>query len=240
MFDDTDRRETAGGQTTLSHRREALAISRMDHRPRRFGSLTLVAGTVVVVIIALVIIGSTHHHSPNATGATRGSSATTGSTTGSRGSTATTGSSSTKGKTKGSSKTKAPTTTTTTLPASFAPEGGATALTATYATPSTFTLALDATVGNCWVNVTSLGGTSLLTQTIPAGQQKTVAVTGGATLVIGAPNAIHVLVQGRAVQLPPGYQTPFTMTFQPATSSQPGTSSQSGTSSSSTTTTTGG
>jgi hypothetical protein len=70
----------------------------------------------------------------------------------------------------------------------------------------------------------------LFTGVLTAGQSHTIAATGPVTVVAGAPAAFAATVNGVAVQLPFGFQAPFTLKFD-----TPGTG---GGSSSSTTTTT--
>ncbi len=77
-----------------------------------------------------------------------------------------------------------------------------------------YTLILSATSGACWVDVTSSATHApLFTQTLQPGQHESLAVSGPATVVIGAPTVLSVSVNGSAVALPSGFMTPFTMNF---------------------------
>ena len=63
------------------------------------------------------------------------------------------------------------------------------------------------------MEVTTTSGTSLFTGTLFTGQSHTVTATGPLTVVAGAPAAFAATVNGAAVSLPFGYQSPFTLTF---------------------------
>lgn len=188
------------------------AISAMNHRPRRLG-VPILVGAVVLALLGLVVwIGaqSQHHGTPPAGG--RSGSTSTSTSSGAGGGTAGTG--------HGTTTTTAPkstTTTSTTLPKTYTPVTS-TATTASYTPPSgTYTLTMAATTGNCWITATTAGGTSLLSQTLPAGQSKSVTTSGQVTIVVGAPSVVQVSVDHRPVVLPTGYQTPFTITLSPVT-----------------------
>jgi hypothetical protein len=91
----------------------------------------------------------------------------------------------------------------------------ASAQSATYdVADTTFTVTLTATSGACWVDATSSAtGTTLFSGTLAAGVQHSFSATGPVTLIVGAPTVLHATVDGDAVVLPPGFQTPFTMSF---------------------------
>jgi hypothetical protein len=79
---------------------------------------------------------------------------------------------------------------------------------------ATFTVTLTATSGACWVDATSsASGATLFSGTLAAGVQRSFSATGPVTLIVGAPTVLHATVDGDAVALPPGFQTPFTMSF---------------------------
>jgi hypothetical protein len=59
----------------------------------------------------------------------------------------------------------------------------------------------------------STTGTTLFSGTLAAGAQHSFSATGPVTLIVGAPTVLRATVDGDAVVLPPGFQTPFTMTF---------------------------
>jgi hypothetical protein len=111
-----------------------------------------------------------------------------------------------------------PPTTSTTVPPVVSAPSAATANGATYTVGSaTYTLALSATSGPCWVQVTDTPtGAVLFSTTLYAGQSHTLTVTGPVTVVAGAPSAFSATVDGTPVTLPSSYQTPFTLTFQTA------------------------
>jgi hypothetical protein len=74
---------------------------------------------------------------------------------------------------------------------------------------------LAATNGECWVQATNTStGAVLFSGTLFAGQSHTLAITGPLTVIAGAPDAFAATVDGAAVALPPGFQAPFTLTFQ--------------------------
>lgn len=198
-------------QRTARHGQDR-AISAMNHRPRRLGVPVLV-GAVVLALLGLVVwIGaqSQHHNTPPAGSRSRSTSTTT-----SRGASAGGGNGGTGHGTTTTTAPKSTTTTSTTLPKTYTPVTS-TATTASYTPPSgTYTLTMAATTGNCWITATTAGGTSLLSQTLPAGQSKSVPTSGQVTIVVGAPSVVQVSIDHRPVVLPTGYQTPFTITLSP-------------------------
>jgi Domain of unknown function (DUF4115) len=171
------------------------AMGSINHRPRRLAAPATAVAVVIVLVVVLLVTGS-HTVAPQP-----------GHHSGSNGEHVT----SPKGN---SGETTAPTTTPTTSPPIAVPQSG-TARTATYdVTGSNFTLDFAATSGACWVDVTSsTTGATLFTKTLQPGQQDALAVSGPATVVVGAPTVLGVLVDGSAVALPSGFQTPFTMKF---------------------------
>ena len=58
----------------------------------------------------------------------------------------------------------------------------------------------------------------LFTGTLFAGQSHAISATGPVTVIAGAPAAFTATVDGSAVTLPPGFQAPFTLSFQTAPS----------------------
>jgi hypothetical protein len=171
------------------------AMGSINHRPRRLAAPATAVAAVIVLVVVLLVTGShtvappPGHHAGSNGKHLRSPKGNSGETT-------------------------APSTTPTTSPPIAVPQSG-TARTATYdVTGSNFTLDFAATSGACWVDVTSSAtGATLFTKTLQPGQQAALAVSGPATVVVGAPTVLGVLVNGSAVALPSGFQTPFTMKF---------------------------
>jgi hypothetical protein len=93
-----------------------------------------------------------------------------------------------------------------------------------------YSLALGANNGECWVSATDAStGKVLYTGVLFTGQSETLAATGSVTVVAGAPGAFTATVNGAAVALPPGAQAPFTLTFLPPPSTDTGTTGPAGT-----------
>jgi len=92
-----------------------------------------------------------------------------------------------------------------------------TADTATYrAPPAPYTVVLDAS-GSCWVLATDTAtGTVLWTGTMAGGQSRSLSASGDLAVRLGAASDVRVSMDGTPVQLPSGFQSPFTMTFQVA------------------------
>jgi hypothetical protein len=90
-----------------------------------------------------------------------------------------------------------------------------TSSTAAYGAPAaTFTVALQAT-GPCWVEATQTStGAVVWTGTLVSGQTHSIPGTGSLFLRLGAANDITVTLNGEKVLLPPGFQSPFDMSFQ--------------------------
>ncbi len=206
----------------LGRRGQDRAMSAMNHRPRRLGAPVLVAVVVVALLVVVVVIGARaqHHHSNNTATTTTAGHGKTTSTTGHGGTTTTAahGTTSTTGHSR-TTTTTAPKVTTTTVPSSFTATAS-TATSATYVPPTpSYTLTLTATTGACWVTVKSSTGSSVFSQTLAAGQSKSMPLTGASTIDLGAPGALTLTLDRKPVVLPNGYQTPFVMTFQPAATS---------------------
>jgi cytoskeletal protein RodZ len=93
---------------------------------------------------------------------------------------------------------------------------GTTVSQATYTAPAgPYTLHLDAT-GLCWVMATEAPGEVLWTGTMNGGQSRTLTATGNVDLRLGAASDIDVILDGKPVQLPSGFRSPFDMVFRPA------------------------
>ncbi len=105
------------------------------------------------------------------------------------------------------------TTSTTSASSSLAP-ASPTSFTATYSAPSApYTVAVDASA-SCWVMATDPStGKVVWTGTIAAGGSHSLAVSGPLVVELGAPSVARVTVDGRPVQLPAGFRSPFRLTF---------------------------
>ena len=92
-----------------------------------------------------------------------------------------------------------------------------TAFSAHYSAPaSTYTVAIEAS-SSCWVMATDpSSGHVVWTGTIAGGTSHTVPVTGALAVELGAPSDATVTVNGLPAQLPAGFRSPFTLTFEPA------------------------
>lgn len=212
-FDDEDGPEPTPGTFMTGGRDKAM--EGINHRPRRLGGPAAAVGAVIVLVVVLIVTGlhsgsPSHHKKASA-------AATTTPTTQHRAD-------------------RHPTTTTSTIapPTVSAPQA-VTAHGATYQVPSsTYSLALAATTGECWVQATNTAtGSVLFTTTLFSGQSQTIPATGSVTVIAGAPGAFAATVNGAAVTIPPGNQAPFTLHFvTPDSGGAGGTTGVSGTSTS--------
>lgn len=91
-----------------------------------------------------------------------------------------------------------------------------TSASATYA-PATasYSLVIGATSGDCWFNVTTSSGATVLAQTFAAGASATLSLTGTSTVDIGAPTAATLSIGKAPLVLPQGVVGPFTVTIAP-------------------------
>jgi hypothetical protein len=200
------------------------ALHSIDHRPKRIG--VLVAFAAVIVFIVILIVAGMHSNSPAPK-----KHATSGTAT-----TVTTGPAHTQphsgaAGTNGHKSHTSPSTTTTVAPVVSAPAPTSPNAANYQLGVANYSLVLSATSGDCWVSATNTStGDVLFTGVLTAGGSHTVAATGPVTVVAGAPGAFAATVNGVAVQLPFGFQAPFTLNFE-----TPGAGG--GSSSSSTTTT---
>jgi hypothetical protein len=186
---------TSTGIAPLSAKGEERALHAIDHRPRRLGAPLAAIGAVAVLIVVLIFTGL-HTTKPSR----HGSTATTVTTT------AGTGSHHAHG-------THEATTTTTAPPVVSAPSA-ATNHDATYQVAlASYSLALSATNGECWIQATESSGSVLFSGILYAGQSHTVPATGPVTVIAGAPNSFSAAVNGSPVTLPAGFQAPFTLKF---------------------------
>ena len=89
-----------------------------------------------------------------------------------------------------------------------------TAYTATYSAPSSpYTVVVGASA-SCWVMATQAAtGKVVWTGTVAAGQSQSLVVSGTLVVRLGAPGDASVTIDGKPVQLPAGYRSPFDLTF---------------------------
>ena len=187
---------------------EDRVIHSINRRPRRLGGPAAAVGAVLVLVLVLILTGlhsntPKHHHA---------ASAATSQTT------------------LPAPKHHHHTATSTTTTTAATPVSAASAVTphsATYTVAaSDYSLAVAATTGECWVDVTNTAtGAVLFTATLFSGQSHTIVASGPVSVIAGAPAVFAATVNGSPLQLPPGNQAPFTLNFQTAGSSTNSTSS---------------
>jgi uncharacterized protein DUF4115 len=189
---------------TFTFGRKDKAMEAMNRRPRRVAGPVVAVGSVAVLIVVLVLAGS-HKVTPPKHHETAGSTVPTS--------------------TKRSHDTKKRrtqhTTTSTTQPPIVSLPRATSLNSANYTVgPADYTLVVSATSGRCWVEVmNATTGATLFEQVMSPGQQQSISATGPVTVDIGAPNSFSATIDGKAVVLPYGYQTPFSMNFVPVGSS---------------------
>ncbi len=207
---------TAPGGVQLSPRGQHRALSAMNHGPRRVAGPILVVLTVLALGAVVAELGlHSRHPKPAAVSDRSHTSHTSGTSHTSTGGNATRSHSSGAGR---RSRRKTTPTTTSTIPTAFT-AGNVTANGATYAVPAgTYTLSLATTNGPCWIMVTNSAGTTVFTETMPPNSQHRLSASGALQVDLGAPSVIDAEVDSRALVLPNGYRSPFTMTVQPAAS----------------------
>ena len=105
----------------------------------------------------------------------------------------------------------------TTGPAAVPGPAAPTAYTATYSAPSSpYTVVVGASA-SCWVMATQAStGKVVWTGTVAAGQSQSLVVSGTVVVRLGAPGDASVTIDGKPVQLPAGYRSPFDLTFRAA------------------------
>lgn len=185
------------------------AMHSINHRPKRLGALIALAA--VAILIVVLIVAGMHSNTPPPKHPTSGTATTVTSTPPhshhprSGNNVATNGHQTHK---------RSAVTTTTLAPVVSAP-APTSSNAATYRVGvASYSLVLSATSGDCWVSATNTStGDVLFTGVLTAGQSHTVSATGPVTLVSGAPAAFAATVNGVAVQLPFGFQAPFTMSL---------------------------
>jgi hypothetical protein len=186
---------------------EDPAMHSIDRRPRRLAGP---AATVAAVAVLVAVLVATGLHSNNA-----GHKPSNGTATTRHAATTVTTSHAGTHRSSPTHHATTTTTTTTTAPPTVSGPAGVTANAATYrVADASYSLALGANNGECWIAATDAStGKVLFTGTLFTGQSETVAATGSVTVVAGAPGAFTATVNGAAVVLPPGAQAPFTLTF---------------------------
>jgi len=174
------------------------AMISINHRPRRLAAPAIAVAVVLVLIVVLLLTGS-HKVPPSRTHSSHKNSGRTSSPS------------------SKPSKKKATTTTSTPPSPAVSSPLAATSQSATYdVAASAFTVTLTATSGACWVDATSTAtGATLYSGSLAAGGQHSFSATGPVTVIVGAPAVLSTSVDGGAVVLPSGFQTPFTMSFVP-------------------------
>jgi hypothetical protein len=199
------------------------AMHSINHRPKRIGAL--VAFAAVIVLIVILIVAGMHSNKPASRHPTSGTATTV--TTAPTHIQTHAGAAGTNGHKSHTSAS----TTTTVAPVVSAPAPTSPNVANYQLGVASYSLVVSATSGDCWVSATNTStGAVLFTGVLTAGESHTVAATGPVTVVAGAPAAFAATVNGVAVQLPFGFQAPFTLMFE--------TPGAGGGSSSSTTTTT--
>jgi len=170
-----------------TQRRRERAIAHMSKRPRRLGGPLAAAAVVIAAVTGLAIAGAHSRHPHHNT--------TTTTTSPSHH--------------QGHSRPAPPTTTT--FPKTFV-ASASTSTTATYAVPRpSYTVNVTASGGACWVEVTNSAGTTVVAQTLAAGQHQAIPLTGDSRMVLGAPSSVRVQVDTSPVVLPGGI---FELLFQ--------------------------
>jgi hypothetical protein len=190
------------------------AMHSINHRPRRLGAV--VAMAVVIILIVVLIVAGMHSSTPPAKRPSSRTATTVTTPPQSRPHSGTVG-------TSGHATHKNSTTTTTVAPVVSAPTATS-ANAATYQVGvASYSLALSATSSACWVSATNVStGAVLFSGVLAPGESHTVAASGPVNVVAGAPDAFAATVNGVAVQLPFGFQAPFSLKFE-----TPGTGSSS-------------
>lgn len=176
---------------------EDRVMHSINRRPRRLGGPLAAIAAVSVLIVVLIVIGI-HSNSPPHHG--KASSTATTVTT------------------HPHHASHAASTTTSVAPLTVSAPTASTAHAATYhVATASYSLSLAATAAECWVDATDTAtGSVLFTATLFSGQSHTITATGPVTVIAGAPADFSATVDGSAVTLPPGYQAPFTLSFDTA------------------------
>ncbi len=178
------------GNRPLRPRPARRSLTVMDHGPRRLGAPVLAVAIVAVVVGVLLYVGAKPHHATPPASASHTTDTTT-------------------------TRTTQQTTTTTSQPARYTAVSSTTS-SATYAPATTsYTLTVGASSGNCWMDVTSASGTTVLAQSLTAGTTHPLTLSGKATILIGAPTVAVLEIDNVPAVLPAGAGAPFTVTIIP-------------------------
>jgi hypothetical protein len=181
------------------------AMHSINHRPRRLGGPLAAVAAVMVLIVVLIVTGL-HSNTPPKHPKSSGPATTV--TTAPARSHPRTGTGAT-----GHAKKTTPTTP---PPAVSAPTATSQSGATYQVADASYSLALTAKTGECWISATDTSnGTVLFTGVLTSGQSHTVSASGPVTVVAGAPAVFTATVNGVPVQLPFGFQAPFTLKFEP-------------------------
>jgi hypothetical protein len=194
-FDDVPRAPEPARPAMFPPLRRDKAMVSINHRPRRLAAPAMAVAAVLVLIAVLLVTGL-HSVDPTRTRpSVRDGHATAAAP-------------------KSHHRRSAARPSTAPLP-TVSSALAATAHSATYdVADRAFTLTLVATSGPCWVDATSsTTGTTYFSGTLAQGSQQSLDAAGPVTVIVGAPSAFAARVDGVPVGLPPGFQTPFTMSF---------------------------
>jgi hypothetical protein len=182
------------------------AMHSINHRPKRIGALFAFAA--VLVLIVVLIVAGMHSNTPSPKHPARGTATSVTTTpTHSHQHAGLAGANGHQAHEKSAS------TTTTVAPVVSAP-APTSPNDATYqvGVAGSYSLVLSATSSYCWVSATNASdGTVLFTGSLTPGESHTVTASGPVNIVAGAPADFAATVNGVAVQLPFGFQAPFTM-----------------------------
>ncbi len=204
-FDDAGPPIVPSGLDSFKNRDKAM--NAMNKRPARLGAPVLAVTSVLVLIVVLLIVGShkvspAHHHTSTGNTATSSQRTVTHHHT-----------------SKTSHPKKHPTSTTpTTMPPLVSLPHSTSHNGATYVVqPSSYTLVVSATADPCWVDITNAATDAPVFEgVLAAGAQHTLTVDGPLTIEVGAPSEFTATINGTAVVLPFGFQTPFTLLLESA------------------------
>lgn len=200
------------------------AMNSINHRPKRLG--VLVAMAAVVILVVVLIVAGMHSNTPPPKHPTSGTATTVTSTPAHSQHPR----SSIGGTTGHGTQKKSAVTTTTAAPVVSAPAPTSPNAATYQVAVASYSLVVSATSSDCWVSATDTSTRDVLfAGVLMAGQSHTVSATGPLTVVAGAPGNFAATVNGVAIALPFGFQSPFTLQLE--------TPGASGGSSSSTTTT---
>jgi hypothetical protein len=185
------------------------AMHSINRRPRRLAGPLAAIAAVVVLVVVLIVTGL-HSNNPSHRGSHGNGTTVTTSHAGTHAGTHT-------GSHTGThTGTHQATTTTTAAPAVSAPANASTHAATYQVADTSYSLALAAKTGECWVSATETStGKVLYEGLLTSGQSQTVAATGPLSVIAGSPSAFSATVNGAPVLLPPGAQAPFTLTLQP-------------------------